>query len=123
MGTNRYSRIFVNLKEVILTLRYKELVQFLNDLCTPYYDGLDIFTNEGWSEVFSCIKENHIKYDVNKEIKYKELRENIANIIEKNYNRKKYAYEAMNVAINSFNKGYESFRLNKLIEGFECLED
>ena len=93
MGNGRYSRIFVSLKDAMLALRYKELVHFLSKLSTPYFEGVDIFTKDGWNEVVSCIEKNHAKYDLKKEIKYKELRENIADIVEKNYNRKKYAYE------------------------------
>ena len=121
--SNRYNRIAVSLKDAILTLRYKELVLFLNDISTLYYEGIDVFTKDGWMEVFYSIKDNHLKYDINKEIKYVELRENIATIIEKNYNKKKYAYEAMNLAFNSYNRGDKKFRLIDLISGIECLED
>ena len=123
MGKSRYARIFVSLKDAMLALRYKELVHFLSKLSTPYFEGVNIFSKDGWDEVVSCVKDNYVKYDLNKEISYKKLRENIADAVEKNYNRKKYAYEAMSLVVESFNEGSSNFRLDKLLEDFKNLED
>ena len=65
------------------------------------------------------LKANYVQYEVEKKIKYKEFRENMATFLNTKFYKHKHAYEVMSDAMTSFGQGNASAKLKYLITDFE----
>lgn len=119
MGKLNPNKIYVNLGEVVLKLSYKNFIYFIYNLGMDYYDGLDIISDEDWHDILEALKENYVQYEVEKKIKYKEFRENMASFLNTKFYKHKHAYEVMTDAMTSFGQGNDTAKLSHLINDFE----
>ena len=119
MGKLNPNKIYVNLGEVILKLSYRDFVYFIYNLGMDYYDGLQIISDEDWRDILETLKANYVQYEVEKKIKYKEFRENMAMFLNIKFYKHKHAYEVMTNAMTSFGHGNASAKLKYLINDFE----
>ena len=119
MGKLNPNKIFVNLGEVILTFSYRDFIYFIYNLGIDYYDGLQIISDEDWCDILETLKANYVQYEVEKKIKYKEFRENMATFLNTKFYKHKHAYEVMSDAMTSFGQGNASAKLKYLINDFE----
>jgi hypothetical protein len=120
MGKVNYrKKIYINLKQIICDYTYKELIYFIYNLGMDFYDGLNILSREDWLDIYNSLIENYTKYEVLKEIKYKEFRENIATVIEQKFYKHEKAYETMIEALRTFGEGNKNAKLKYLIKDFE----
>ncbi len=119
MGKLNPNKIYVNLGEVVLKFSYKDFIYFIYNLGMDYYDGLDIISDEDWHDILEALKENYVQYEVEKKIKYKEFRENMASFLNTKFYKHKHAYEVMTDVMTSFGQGNDTAKLNHLINDFE----
>ena len=110
MGKLNPNKIYVNLGEVVLKFSYRDFIYFIYNLGMDYYDGLDIISDQDWQD---------IQYEVEKKIKFKEFRENMATFLNAKFYKHKYAYEVMTDAMTSFGQGNGTAKLKHLINDFE----
>ena len=119
MGKLNSNKIYVNLGEVVLKFSYRDFIYFIYNLGMDYYDGLQIISDEEWHDIFAALKENYVQYEVEKKIKYKEFRDNMATFLNAKFYKHKHAHEVMMDAMTSFGEGNTSAKLKHLIEDFE----
>ena len=119
MGKLNPNKIYVNLGEVISEFTYADFIYFIYNLGMDYYDGLNIISKEEWNDILNFLKENYTHYEVEKKINYREFRKRMASFLNKKFYKHKHAYEVMNDALTSFEKGNKTAKLKYLIKDFE----
>ena len=119
---NHNKKLYTNLTEVISDFTYRELIYFLYNLGMDYYDGLNVMSRVEWQGIFAALKENYIRYEVEKTIRYREFRQIMAVLIGNTFYKHPHVYEIMTDALTSFNCGNNRSKLKHLIRDLEYHE-
>ena len=119
----RLDKIYVNLGEVVSEFTYSEFLYFIYNLGMDYYDGLNIIDKQDWQDIFSALKENHILFEFEEKIGYPEFISNMATVLNEKFYKHRSAYEVMNDALTSFDKGNDDAKLEVVIRDLQDCQD
>ena len=116
---SKKDKLYGNIGEVISDFTYKEFIYFIYNLGMDYYDGLNVISKEEWQEIFVALKDNYTQYEVEKKIKYKEFKANMAAFINQKLYKHPSAHQVMTDALTTFGYGNKTAKLKYLILDFE----
>ena len=123
MGKVNYNnKIYTSLESIILDFTYSEFIYFIYNFGMDYYDRINTLTREEWENIYNCLKENYNKYEVLKEINFKQFKINISSFIESIIKKKNNKTQYREEALDCFGCGNKKAKLKYLIRDFEEME-